>query len=312
MHHRGILEIIGNTPVVELHNLPGIPDGVRIIAKLEGQNPTGSIKDRIVAHMIEEAERAGALEPGATVVEATTGNTGIALAMIGRARGYRVQAVVPENVYPAIPRILAAYGAEVLWQPAQTGVEGAIATAERMAREGKAFILNQFSNPANPATHYRTTGPEILADVPEIDAFVAGLGTGGTLMGVGRYLKEAKPGVKIVAVEPYPGSQVQGLRSLSEGYIPPIVDLDLLDGKILVRSAHAFQAARTLLAHEGIFGGASAGAALHGALRWARRMKRGTIVVLFADGGWKYFGSSLWSQPAETPLDESLDDVIWW
>lgn len=313
MHHRGILETIGRTPVVELRNLPGVPAGVRILAKLEGQNPTGSVKDRIVDQMICHAEREAALAPGATIVEASTGNTGISLAMIGRAKGYRVRVVLPENVFPAIPRILAAYGAEIVWRPAAEGIEGAIAEAQRIARVEGALMLHQFANPGNCATHYERTGPEIMAAVPEVDAFVAGLGTGGTLMGVGQLLKEEKPGVKVVAVEPHPGSQVQGLRSLAEGYIPPILDLSLLDAKILVRSAHAFRAARLLLEREGIFGGVSAGAALHGALRWARRMGHGTIVVLFADGGWKYVGSSLWAgAPVEGADEESLDDVLWW
>ncbi len=307
-----LLATIGRTPVVELRNLPSLPEGVRILAKLEGQNPTGSVKDRIVARMIRHAESEGAIAPGSLVVEATTGNTGIALAMIGRARGYRVRLVVPENVFPAIPRILAAYGAEIVWMPAAVGIEGAIAEAERIAKTEGGVVLGQFASAANPATHYEETGPEILDDVPEVDAFVAGLGTGGTLMGVGRRLKEAKPGVRIIAVEPHPGSQVQGLRSLAEGYVPPIVDLGLLDGKILVRSANAFRAARMLMEREGIFGGASAGAALHGALRWAQRMRRGTIVVLFADGGWKYLGSSLWGEEPPEAEDESLDDVLWW
>ncbi len=313
MRYGGVLDTIGQTPIVELRRLPDVPEGVRIFAKLEGQNPTGSVKDRIVAHMIGQAEREGRLAPGATVVEATTGNTGISLAMIGRARGYRVRLVVPENVFPAIPGILAAYGAEIVWRPAPEGIEGAIRQAERIARDEGAIMLHQFANPANCAAHYERTGPEILAAVPDVDVFVAGLGTGGTLMGVGQRLKESGRPVKVVAVEPHPGNVVQGLRSLAEGYVPPIFDPAALDGKILVRSAHAFRAARLLVEREGIFAGPSSGAALHGALRWARRMRRGNIVVLFADGGWKYLGSPIWDEPpAAEEDDEALDDVLWW
>lgn len=312
MRHSGLLDTIGATPVVELRRLPGVPDDVRIFAKLEGQNPTGSVKDRIVAHMIRHAERERGLEPGATIVEATTGNTGVSLAMIGRARGYRVRLVMPENVIPALPRLVAAYGAEIAWRPAGEGVEGAIREAERVAREESAFLLGQFSSAANPATHYERTGPEILAAVPEVDVFVAGLGTGGTLMGVGRRLKEARPQTKVIAIEPHPGAHVQGLRSLAEGYIPPILDLAALDGKILVRGADAFRAARLLLEREGIFGGVSSGAVLHGALRWAQRMGSGVIVALFADGGWKYLGSPLWDESPIEEEDEALDDVFWW
>lgn len=312
MRYSGILATIGETPMVELRRLPGVPEGVRIFAKLEGQNPTGSVKDRIVAHMIRHAERERGLGPGATIVEATTGNTGIALAMIGRARGYRVRLVMPRNVMSSLPRVVAAYGAEIVWRPAEEGVEGAIREAERLQREEGGFLLDQFRNPANCATHYERTGPEIAAAVPEVDVFVAGLGTGGTLMGVGQRLKEARRDIKVIAIEPHPGAQVQGLRSLAEGYIPPILDLAALDGKILVRGAHAFRAARLLMEREGIFGGVSSGAVLHGALRWARRMRSGTIVVLFADGGWKYLGSPLWDGAPLPEEDESLDDVIWW
>jgi [CysO sulfur-carrier protein]-thiocarboxylate-dependent cysteine synthase len=297
---------------VELKRLSPRPE-VRLFAKLEGWNPTGSIKDRIVKHMIQHAEREGRLAPGDTVVEASTGNTGIALAMIGRAMGYRTRIVMPENVYPEIPRALAVYGAEVQWVSAESGVTGAMAVAREMARDEGAFMLDQFCNEHNPRAHYVWTGPEILEDVPQVDVFVAGLGTGGTLMGAGRRLKEADPRTKVIAVEPHPGNQLQGLKSLADGFIPPILDLSFLDGKILVRSGHAFRAARRLMQEEGVFGGVSAGAVLHAGLKVAQRMSEGNIVMVFADSGWKYLDTNLWSKdlPSEEH-EEAMDDIIWW
>ena len=312
MHHLRVLHTIGRTPMVELKRLSPKPD-VRLFAKLEGWNPTGSIKDRIVKHMIQHAERDGRLAPGDTVIEASTGNTGIALAMIGRAMGYGTRIVMPENVYPEIPRALGVYGAEVIWVSGDAGVTGAIAVARQMAQDEGLFMLDQFCNEHNARAHYVWTGPEILEDVPQVDVFVAGLGTGGTLMGTGRRLKEANPQTKVIAVEPHPGNQLQGLKSLADGFIPPILDLSFLDGKILVRSGHAFRAARRLMEVEGVFGGISAGAVLHAGLKFAARMDRGNIVMVFADSGWKYLETNLWSKelPSEEH-EEAMDDIIWW
>jgi len=318
---RTILDTVGDTPLLELHHFE-VPPGVRLFAKLEGQNPTGSVKDRIVLHMLQHAREDGSLRPGDTVVEASTGNTAIALAMMGRALGYRVRVVMPENVYPEIRRAVSAYGAEMVWVPAERGVKGAIEEAWRLAKSEGCLMLDQFGNQYNCLAHYETTGAEILADLARVDVFVAGLGTGGTLMGVGRRLKEANPDTQVVAVEPHPGFQLQGLKSLSDGYLPPILDLSLLDGKILVRSGQALEGARRLMEREGIFGGVSSGAVLRAGLRWARRLRSGNVVLLFADAGWKYLGSPAFAPEAHPPSEdggslpegeeEALDDVIWW
>jgi [CysO sulfur-carrier protein]-thiocarboxylate-dependent cysteine synthase len=313
-HHvcANMLEHVGDTPLVELRRLDLKP-GVRIFAKLEGQNPTGSVKDRIVRRMLQVARRQGSLRPGATIVEATTGNTGIALAMLGRQLGYTVKVVVPENVFPEIANMLSVYGAEIVWVPAEQGVKRAM----DLAREHGWFILDQFANEENSRAHYEGTGAEILADLPRVDIFIAGLGTGGTIMGTGRRLKEANPETRVVAVEPHPGNFVQGLRSLDDGYIPPILDVHMLDGRVLVRSRHAFRHAYELIRREGIFSGVSSGAVLHAALKFARRIERGNIVCLFADAGWKYLGTSIWNAPPTGVVnddgdDDSMDDVIWW
>ena len=311
MHHLHLTHAIGRTPLVELRHCSPKPE-VRLFAKLEGWNPTGSVKDRIVRHMLLAAQRDIGIQPGDTVIEASTGNTGIALAMVGRALGYDVRIVMPENVYPEIPRALAAYGPAVEWGPSDQGVRRAIDVArERAEREGW-FFLDQFGNEHNALAHYETTGPEILADLPQVDAFVAGLGTGGTVMGAGRRLKEANPGTKVFAVEPHPGNQLQGLKSLADGFIPPILDLKLLDGKILVRSGPAFRAAAELMRREAIFAGVSSGAVLHAGLKVAQRMPRGNVVLLFADSGWKYLGTNLWNVAPEAAAEEELDDTIWW
>jgi cysteine synthase B len=312
MHHTDIIDSIGDTPLVELKHCNPKP-GVRLFAKLEGTNPTGSVKDRIVKEMVLDAEREGALQPGGTIIEASTGNTGIALAMVGRSRGYEVHVVMPENVYPEIPRTLTAYGALVEQIPAENGVRGAMEVAREMARRNGWLMMDQFCNPSNTKAHYETTGPEILADLSQVDVFLAGLGTGGTLMGVGQRLKEANPGCQVIAVEPHPGYQVQGLKSLADGFIPPILDFGLLDGKILVRSAHAFRAAAEIMRREAIFAGVSSGAVLHAAEKVAARMERGNVVLVFADSGWKYLATNLWTQDVAVAGDgEELDDVIWW
>ncbi|HEY8477407.1 MAG TPA: cysteine synthase family protein, partial [Chloroflexota bacterium] len=305
-----ILETIGRTPLVELQRFSPRP-GVRLFAKLEGQNPTGSVKDRIAKYMVERAEREGRLKPGGIIMEPTSGNTGIALAMIARRKGYRMVAVMPESVSVERRMLLEAFGAEVVLTEGQKGSNGAIEVAQRLAEEHPEYYMPyQYGNPANPEAHYETTGVEILEDLPEVDVFVAGLGTGGTLMGVGRRLKEVNPRVQVVAAEPHPGDLVQGLRSLDEGFVPPILDLDLLDRKIVVHSEDAARLTRELLVREGIFAGISSGAALHAALRVAQRMQQGNIVVLMADGGWKYLSTRLWTQDIER-VGEELRSKVW-
>ncbi|MBI3953242.1 MAG: cysteine synthase family protein [Chloroflexi bacterium] len=308
---RDIIDAIGNTPLVELPRLSPKP-GVRLFAKLEGQNPTGSLKDRIIRSMIEDAERSGRLTRDKVLLEATSGNTGISLAMIGRRRGYRVVTVMPENVSEERRQLLGIFGAEIIPSDGAKGTNGAIEVAQRMAREDSRYhMLYQYGNPANPQAHYETTGVEIIRDLPEVDVFVAGLGTGGTLMGVGRRLKEHNPKVKVVAVVPHPEELIQGLRSLEDGFVPPILDLKLLDARIVIRSRDAFEASRELTEQEGIFAGISSGAVIRCAQRYAQRLERGNIVVLLADGGWKYLSTGLWTRN----LDELAQDIgtkIWW
>jgi cysteine synthase B len=306
-----LLELVGNTPLVELKNCSPKP-GVRLLAKLEGQNPTGSIKDRIVAFMIERALADGRLRRGQEIVEASTGNTGLALAMVGRRLGHPVRVVVPQSVFTDVVRALIAFDCGIEWVPANLGIKSAVDVAHDIARRNDAFLLDQFGSSDNPLCHYETTAVEIIRDCPEVDAFVCGLGTGGTAMGVGRRLKEYRPTIKVVAAEPHPGNNLQGLRSLQEGFIPPVLDLHQLDGKFLVRSSHAFRASREVLQREGIFAGLSSGAALHAALRWAQRIERGTIVVMFADAGWKYLTTPAFQPAAPIEDEDALDDVLWW
>lgn len=310
MIYSNILEAIGHTPLVELKRLSPNPS-VRILAKLEGQNPSGSLKDRIALAMVEEGERRGELKPGTTILEPSSGNTGIALALVGRLKGYPVKIVMPENASVERRQLLELFGAEIVLSEGSKGSNGAIQRAWELVKEGDYYMPYQYGNEANPAAHYRTTGQEIVDQVPEVDAFVAGLGTGGTLMGVGRRLKEHNPKIKIVAVEPQQGDLVQGLRSLDDGFIPPILDLDLLDSKIICDSADALRGERRLALEEGIFGGISSGAVIYGALRLAQRMERGTIVALLADGGWKYLSTGLWAKDPERFSDE-MSGKLWW
>jgi len=305
-----ILETIGHTPLVELKNLTPKP-GVRILAKLEGQNPSGSVKDRIALAMIEEGERRGDLTPGKTILEPSSGNTGIALALVGRVKGYPVKIVMPDNVSAERLQLLTLYGAETVLSDGRRGSNGAIDVAMELVKDGDYYMPYQYGNEMNPRAHYATTGAEIVDDVPEIDAFVAGLGTGGTLMGVGRRLKEHDPRIKVVAVEPEPGDLVQGLRNLADGFIPPILDLDLLDGKIVCASGDALAGQRRLALTEGIFGGISAGAVVYGALRLAQSLERGTIVALLADGVWKYLSTGLWTKDS-TAFEQEMADKLWW
>jgi len=307
-----LLETIGNTPLVRMPRLS--PNkSIQIFAKLEGNNPTGSVKDRIANYMIAQAEEDGSLTRDKIVLEPTSGNTGIALAMVCKLKDYRLKVVMPESVSPERAQLLRAFGAEIVFSDPRYGTNHAILVAQQMESEepGKYFMPYQYGNNANPKAHYETTAEEILETLPEIDVFVAGLGTGGTLMGVGRRLKEFNPSVKIIAVAPHPDDVIQGLRSLEDGFIPPILDPSLLDGRIMVESKEAFAATRELMDKEGIFAGISSGAVLACAQHVARRLEKGNIVCLLADGGWKYLSTNLWSRE----FDEFKDEVsgkIWW
>src|SRR4249920_838577 len=307
-----ILEAIGHTPLVEIPRMSPKPS-VRIFAKLEMLNPTGSVKDRVAKYLVDDLEERGLLHQDSIILEPTSGNTGIALAMIGRRKGYRVALVMPDNVTNERRQMAALYGAEVIDSPGALGSNGAIALAKHLASKDRRFVMPyQYGNEANPRAHEETTGPEILADCPEIDVFVAGLGTSGTLMGVARYLARAKPGVRIVAAEPLPGEGVQGLRSLEEGFIPEILDPSLLDTKYLVSNRDAISALRDLVYREGIFGGPSCGAVLVAAARVAQEMSSGTIVALLPDGGWKYLSAGTYSTNLDEMEDALEGGVNWW
>jgi cysteine synthase B len=305
---------IGNTPLVQLPTFSP-RQGVRLWAKLEGANPSGSVKDRIALAMLDAAEASGELYRGAerTILEPTSGNTGIALAMLARRRGYRFLAVLPENVSIERRQLLEAYGAALEFTPAEFGSNGSIRRAQELVREhpDRFYMPYQYGNPHNPGAHYDTTAPELLRDLPEITHFVAGLGTGGTLTGTGRRLKRDKPQVQVIAAEPHPGDAVQGLRSLDEGFIPPVLDASVLDRKILVTSDDALVMTRRLASQEGIFAGISSGAVLHAALRVARGLEQGELVCLFADGGWKYLSLGVWNQSLQEAQD-TVRDKVWW
>jgi cysteine synthase B len=301
--HSSVLELIGNTPIVDISALSPNPR-VRILAKLEGQNPGGSIKDRIAWQMIQEAEADGTLREGRTIIEPSSGNTGIALAMIARTRGYRIKIVMPENVSTERRQALQVWGAEIILTPGDEGSNGAVRRAQQLADEHPEWVfLYQYANEANPRAHYETTGPEIWRDVPDVTHFVAGLGTTGTLMGVGRFLKEQNPEVKIVAIEPPLGERVEGLRNLDDGYIPPVYEKwggpELLDRKRIVRPRESIEWTRRLT-EVGIFSGISGGAALAGAAKVATEVEAGTIVVILADGGWKYLSTDAWTGDLDT------------
>jgi len=296
--HSSILDLIGDTPMVDISALSPNPD-VRILAKLEGQNPAGSIKDRIAWRMVQEAEADGTLTPGRTIVEPSSGNTGIALSMIARLRGYPIKIVMPENVSVERRQALEVWGAEIIVTPGAEGSNGSVRHARALADEHPDWaFLYQYANEANPRAHYEGTGPEIWRDCPEITHFVAGLGTTGTLMGVGRYLKEQNPEIKVIAIEPPLGERVEGLRNLDEGYIPPVYDKwggpELLDRKRIVRPRESIEWTRQLI-DAGVFSGISGGAALAGAAKVAGEITSGTIVVILADGGWKYLSTGAWT-----------------
>ncbi len=299
---RTVLDLIGNTPLVEVSQLSPKP-GVRLLAKLEGQNPGGSVKDRIALAMVEDAEADGRLRPGQTILEPSSGNTGIGLALVCIVKGYRLRVVLPENVSIERRQLLEIFGAEVVLSPGEEGSNGAVRMAQRLAKESDdVAFLYQYGNPANPRAHEQGTGPEIWRDCPEVTHFVSGLGTTGTLMGVGRYLKARNPAVEVWAVEPPAGELVQGLRNLDEGFVPPIFDPDVLDRKLIVRPRESIEWTRRLTHEAGIFAGISSGAAMAGAARAASEIDEGVIVTVLADGGWKYLSTGAWT--------DDLDEVV--
>ncbi len=303
-----LLETVGRTPLVELSRIS--PEGgARIYAKLEGQNPTGSIKDRIGKTMVEAAESSGELEPGRELLEPTSGNTGISLAMVAKLKGYPLTCVLPENSTPERVRMLELYGAKIVFSPGSEGSNGAVRHALRLAAsESRYFMLNQYANEANPRAHYEGTGAEIVEALPRVDAFVAGLGTGGTLMGAGERLRESFPEILVAAAEPFQGDLVYGLRSLADGYVPPILDVSRLDRKILVSNDESLTGLRALLDREGIFAGVSSGAVVHVARRIAgERDEDAVVVAVLADAGWKYLSADFWTDGART-----MDDHLWW
>jgi len=311
MRYSSILDTIGNTPLVELKSFSPRP-GVQIFAKLEGVNPSGSIKDRIAKKMIEEAEASGRLTPGSILLEPTSGNTGIALAMIARVKGYPFIAVLPDNVTQERRQMLELYGARIILSDGTLGSNGAVKLAQDLASKDDRYVmLYQYGNDANPRAHYEGTALEIINDLPDLDVFVAGLGTGGTLTGNARRLKEYNPAIRIVAAEPLQGDAVQGLRSLEDGFVPPVLDQSLLDARILVSSRDAIRRTRQLKDQEGIFAGPSCGAALHAALRVAESQEHGKIVVILADGGWKYLSEDLWTRDLDQ-LEDDLEAKLLW
>jgi cysteine synthase len=306
-----VLGLIGDTPLVGIHALSPNPS-VRIYAKLEGQNPGGSSKDRIALAMIDLAERDGTLKPGDTILEPSSGNTGIGLALVAKLRGYHLRVVLPDNVSVERRQLLEIFGADIVLSDGAEGSNGAIRRAEQLAADEPSLrLLFQYGNPANPLAHYEGTGPEIWRDCPEVDVFVAGLGTSGTLMGVGRFLKEHKPDVRIVAVEPPAGELVQGLRSLDDGFVPPIFDPTVLDRKLIVRPRESIEWLRRLLDECGVFAGISSGAAVAGAVKAAADLDEGTIVVLLPDGGWKYLSSGAWTDPLDVVAERATRINYW-
>jgi cysteine synthase len=304
-----VVESIGNTPLVELPRLSPKPE-VRIYAKLEGHNPTGSVKDRVAKSMIEAAEAEGAIEPGHTILEPTSGNTGIALAMICRRKGYPLKVVMPDNVTEERTQLLRMYGAEIVYSEGAKGSNGAVEVALELAEDPSFYMPYQYGNEANPLAHYNGTAVEILEELDEVTAFVGGLGTGGTLMGNGRRLKEANPETLIVAAEPKQGELVQGLRSLDDGFIPPIIDIALFDRKIMVDNRDAIVWTKKLLEEEGVFAGVSAGAIAAIAHRIGGELDSGNVVFLIPDDGWKYLSSGVYTKPIEEI--ENLDSTVWW
>ncbi len=304
-----LLSLVGNTPIVELKRLTP-KASVRIYAKLEGQNPTGSIKDRVAKAMIEDAEASGELQPGRELLEPTSGNTGISLALIAKLRGYPLTCVMPANATEERRRLLRLYGATIVESPADQGSNGAVKLALELAeREPRYFMPFQYANPANPRAHFEGTGAEIAEALDRVDVLVAGLGTGGTLMGTGDRLRESFPDVVVAAAEPLPGDPVMGLRSLDDGYVPPILDISKLDRKVLVSNAESIAAVHALLDKEGIFAGVSAGAVVHVARKLAADLEEGVVVCVLADAGWKYLSADFWETD---DVEKSMERTLWW
>jgi cysteine synthase len=304
-----LLDVVGHTPLIELERLAPKP-GVRLYAKLEGQNPTGSLKDRVAKAMIEAAEASGELEPGRELLEPTSGNTGISLAMVARLKGYGLTCVMPENATEERKRLLTLLGATIVLSPGNEGTNGAVRLAQELAhRDDRYFMPFQYANEANVRAHYLGTGAEIADELDRVDVFVAGLGTGGTLMGAGQRLREAWPEIAIAGVEPHPGDPVIGLRSLEDGYVPPILDVSKLDRKILVSNEDSVAGVRALLENEAIFAGVSSGGVIHVARRLAEELDEGVVVCVLADGGWKYLSASFW---AADDIEAAMERQIWW
>jgi cysteine synthase B len=301
-----LLDLVGDTPLVELK-----PEGVvRLYAKLEGQNPTGSIKDRVAKSMIEAAEAAGELEPGRELLEPTSGNTGISLALVAKLKGYKLTCVMPANATEERRRLLRLYGAEIIESPGEEGSNGAVRVALELAeREPRYFMPFQYANEANPRAHYEGTGTEIAEALDHVDVLVAGLGTGGTLMGTGARLRESFPEITVVAAEPLPGDPVMGLRSLEDGYVPPILDVSKLDRKVLVSNEESVAALRRLLDEDGIFAGVSSGAVLHIARKLAAERDEGVVVCVLPDGGWKYLSAGFWESD---DVERAMENTVWW
>ena len=301
-----LLELIGNTPLVELRAF----GDVRVYAKLEGQNPTGSIKDRVAKAMIETAEAAGELDRGRALLEPTSGNTGISLALVAKLKGHPLTCVMPENATEERKRLLHLYGADIVYSPPEQGSNGAVRLALEMAEaDARWFMPFQYANDANPRAHYEGTGSEIADALERVDVLVAGLGTGGTLMGAGDRLRESFPGVVVAAAEPLPGDPVMGLRSLDEGYVPPILDVSKLDRKVLVSNEESVVEVRRLLDEDGIFAGVSSGAVVHVARKLAAERDGGVVVAILADGGWKYLSAGFWD--AED-VESAMERTVWW
>jgi cysteine synthase B len=304
-----LLSLVGNTPLVELKRLTPKPS-VRLYAKLEGENPTGSIKDRVALSMIEAAEASGELLHGRELLEPTSGNTGISLALIAKLRGYALTCVMPANATEERRRMLRLYGATIIDSPADQGSNGAVKLALELAeREPRYFMPFQYANPANPRAHYEGTGAEIADALDRVDVLVAGLGTGGTLMGTGERLRESFPGIVVAAAEPLPGDPVMGLRSLDDGYVPPILDVSKLDRKVLVSNEESVRAVRALLNAEGIFAGVSSGAVVHVAHKLAAELEEGVVVCVLADAGWKYLSADFWTSDE---VESSMENTLWW
>jgi [CysO sulfur-carrier protein]-thiocarboxylate-dependent cysteine synthase len=304
-----LLDLIGSTPLVELPRISPRPT-VRLYAKLEGQNPTGSLKDRVAKAMIDAAEASGELEPGRRLLEPTSGNTGISLALVAKLRGYPLTCVMPANVTEERRRVLRLYGADIVESPPEEGSNGAVRVALELAeRDPSLFMPFQYANEANPRAHYECTGAEIAAALDRVDLFVAGLGTGGTLMGAGERLREAFPDVVVAAAEPLPGDEVMGLRSLDAGYVPPILDVSKLDRKLLVSNEESVAGVHLLLEREGIFAGVSSGAVVHAALRCADELDEGVLVCVLADGGWRYLSAAFWEAD---DVGAAMERSVWW